>query len=285
MRLPARVLEALTTDIAGRMGWPAGGASGLRTWLDLPDPQRPPAPYDLASVEADLPAQKTTRSFVIATDYRTGSTLLAEALTGAGGYGVPLEYLQRGAMERRFARFTEPSPSAFLTRVMRARTSASGVFGIKLFWPESPALRDLPRPVVIHLRREDVLAQAVSTWTALNTHEWRATSESRTTSESTGEVPYDRARLMALTAMHAHHDACWVALLRAMPSLDVIPMTYEQLAANPLATITDLVVHLTNRGMPPAGEVPTPRLARQSNAGSMRLASRLEGDLRAAYPG
>lgn len=255
------------------MGWPAGGASGLRAWLDLPDPDLPPAAYHLASADCDLPAREPERSLVIATDYRAGSTLLAEGLVGAGGYGVPLEYLQRGAMERRFARFAAPSMRAYASRVMRARTSASGVFGIKLFWPEARALEDLPDPLVIWLRREDIVAQAVSTWTALVTHVWRSTAPSAT------EVPYDRARLVALVAMHAHHDACWQAALGGQASGDVITVTYERLAAAPLPVMNSVVTALAQRGMPPDGAIPDPRLARQASRISQDLATRLTQDL------
>ena len=275
--MPAGVIAALTADIGMRMGWPAGGASGMREWLGLPDPEVPPAPYDLASAAADLPPREPTRSLVIATDYRTGSTLLAEALAGAGGYGIPLEYLQRGAMARRYARFAEPSPADFLTRVMHARTSASGVFGIKLFWPESPSLHHLPDPLVIHLRRADVVAQAVSTWTALITHQWRAIAA------HAHEVPYDGERLMALTAMHAHHDACWSSRLAELPASRVITTTYESLAADPVTEAANLVHELAARGMPPSRSIPPPRLTRQSGRSSAHLASRLADALVAAY--
>jgi len=208
---------------------------------------------------------------VIATDYRSGSTLLAEDLTAAGGYGAPAEYFQRGAMQRHFTRFADPSPDKYLSNVMGARTSSSGVFGVKVFWPESVIIDELPDPVIIRLRREDVVAQAVSTWTALVTDVWRSPEPS-----DGSDVPYDLVRLSALVAMHAHHDASWRDLLAGVPVIDV---AYEDLSANPPAVTESIIAALTEQGMPPEGPVPQPQLARQSTPHSRRLAERLTDDL------
>jgi len=273
--LPIEVKQQVMRDIEARMGWPAGGAAGMRTWLGLPDPNNPPAPYVLASAAHDLPARQPTRSLVIATDYRSGSTLLADGLAGAGGYGIPLEYLQAGTRERRFARFPATSDRDYLDAVMAARTSASGVFGIKLFWPEASGLTALPDPLIVWLRRDDVVAQAVSTWTALVSGEWR------TTMPSEPDVPYDAPRLTALVAMHTHHDEAWRSALREIPHIE---LTYEQLSADPVMAMTGLVTVLTQQGMAPDGPVMPPRLARQAGRTSTLLADRLRRDLMRSYP-
>lgn len=270
MTLPPDVLAELIVDVASRMGWPEGGSSGLRAWLHLSEPEGGSSPYDLASPTYDLPPHEPGRSLVIATDYRSGSTLLAEGLAGAGGYGVPMEYAQRGAMERRFARFASPSPDEYLRAVMRARTSDTGVFGIKLFWPEAQTLDLLPAPVIVWLRRRDVVAQAVSTWSALVTGEWRSP---RATER---DVPYDRQRLAALVAMHAHHDRSWEQTLRDRATIEV---AYEDLAADPVRVTTVIVDALAQAGMPPEGSIPRPRLARQAGTTSALLTARLGDDL------
>lgn len=253
------------------MGWPDGGAQGLRTWLGLPDAKRAPGQYDLDSADHDLPSREAIRSVVIATDYRSGSTLLAEGLAGAGGYGVPREYFQRGAMDRHFARFADPSPQQYARNVMGGRTSSSGVFGVKVFWPEALIIEQLPDPVIIRLRREDVVAQAVSTWTALMTDVWRSPEPS-----GASAVPYDLPRLTALVAMHAHHAANWTEFLAGVSVIDV---TYESLAADPTAVTESIVASLNERGLPPEGPVPRPRLARQASRHSQVLATRLTEDL------
>lgn len=273
--LPAEVKEQVRLDVGARMGWPAGGAAGMRAWLDLPDPDGPPAPYDLTSADHDLPARQPTRSLVIATDYRSGSTLLADGLTSAGGYGVPLEYLQAGTRERRFSRFPAASEREYLAAVMSARTSASGVFGIKLFWPEADGLAVLPDPLIVWLRRSDVVAQAVSTWTALVSGEWR------TTKPSAPDVPYDAPRLTALVAMHAHHDESWRSTLSSIPHME---LTYEHLSTDPVTAMTELMSALTRQGMAPERPVSTPRLARQAGGTSVLLADRLRRDLMRTYP-
>lgn len=268
--LPAGVLDDLTIAVAERNGWPEGGASGLRAWLGLPAELGAPTPYDLATAIHDLPPRQAHRSLVIATDYRSGSTLLAESLTGAGGYGVPLEYLQRGARERRFARFAAHSPGDYLANVIQRRTSSSGVFGIKLFWPEASAVQQLPDPTVIWLRRGDVVAQAVSTWTALVTGVWRSAASVES------DVPYDRSRLTALVGMHWHHDMSWK---QALADTTVIEASYEHLAADPTGETEAIISALKRRGMPPEGPVPEPRLARQASPRSRALAERLAEDV------
>ena len=271
MTTPVSVLDELRRDVASRMGWPDGGAAGLRAWLDLPNTHIPAAPYDLTLPEHDRAQRQPHRSLVIATGYRSGSTLLAEGLAGAGGFGVPVEYLQAGAMQRRFPRFAAPTTSEYLSTVMRHRTCATGVFGIKLFWPEARFLDQLPDPTIIRLRREDVLAQAVSTWSALVTGVWRSPSP------RTAEVPYDRARLTALTAMHAEHDANWQQALAGRP---VINLTYEQLSVDPREAIESLVSELARAGLPAEGAVPPPRLARQGGERARALIDRLAEDIR-----
>ena len=252
------------------MGWPEGGASGLRAWLGLPDSGHSSRRYDLATAQSDLPTRQAHRSLVIATDYRSGSTLLAEGIAGAGGYGIPLEYLQRGAMERRFARFAAPSPKDYLSGVMSRRTSPTGVFGIKLFWPEASAIHELPDPTIISLRRRNVIAQAVSTWTALVTGVWRSSSSFE------DDIPYDQERLLALVAMHRHHDTSWQQALAGLPVLDV---TYEGLATDPMGVTEEIVAELGRRGMPSEGPVPKPRLVRQASQRSRTLADKLVGDI------
>ena len=271
MSLTAPILDEVAQSVGSRWGWPDGGAQGLRAWLGLPDPQRPSEPHDLVSADHDLPSRRAVRSVVIASDYRSGSTVLAEGLTGAGGYGIPVEYFQAGAMERKFVRFADTSPDGYLRHVMTRRTSASGVFGTKVFWPESPIIERLPDPVIISLSREDVAAQAVSTWTALTTNIWRSSRSQRS-----GDAPYDRRRLVALAGMHAHHAACWRRALAGVPVIDV---TYEELSRDPVATMESIVAALGDRGMPAEGSVPQPRLARQASQHSQQLASRLTDDI------
>lgn len=270
MKIPQAILEDLTHHVEAQMGWPDGGASGMREWLGVPTPRSARASYDLTSERYDLPQGLTQRSIVIASDYRTGSTLLAEGLAGAGGFGVPLEYLQRGAMEWKFSRFAAPTPEEYLSKVMGRRTSQSGVFGIKLFWPESSFLNTLPQPTVIWLRRDDVIAQAVSTWTALISDVWRSSSLTEC------NIPYDRERLTALVGMHIHHANSWK---RMLANQEVMTLTYEKLSSDPVGVTEAIVAELAERGMAAESQVPSPRLTRQAERRSKQLIDRLAEDI------
>jgi len=137
----------------------------------------------LTGQQFDLPVTPASHSLVVCASARTGSTWLAHLLAERG-YGIADEYLNstppfRGAMQKRLG---GNNAADYLARVVSCRTSRSGVFAIKVFASHlrgagmelDDLLRMLPgEKTLVHLRREDVDAQAVSALIASQSGVWQ----------------------------------------------------------------------------------------------------------------
>lgn len=249
------------------------GAAGMAQWLGVPYRRRSVAELDVVTERFDQPDRVPQRSLVLAATYRSGSTVLADALISAGGYGWPLEYFQAGADQRRFARF---SAVDYPAEVLRRRTDDNGVFGVKLFPAElrdSPALWSrLPAPAVVRVRRRDRVGQAVSAWRALNGGAWRATA-----GQSVSPPPeYDYELLRRLVGLFVWEDAWWDSAQGEVVST----VWFEDLAADHSAAMRHLLADLSRAGLRPRGTPAMPRLVRQADADSGALAQRFIADYR-----
>jgi trehalose 2-sulfotransferase len=199
-----------------------------------------------------------------------------EALRGTGRPRQPREYFEGFHDPEVLAllpRSEPPRPEApfheWLAAVVRAATTPNGVFGAKVMWgyhedlqerlAQLPALagldaadrfaRILGDVRYVHVRRDDVIAQAVSLWRAVQTREWRAGDAC----EPVPDPRYSFAGIDHLVRMLRSHDRRW-------------RRWFDVRAITPLEL----------RGV--AGElvrpVPPPRLRRQSGAGSAEWAER-----------
>lgn len=249
------------------------GAAGMAQWLGVSYRRRSAAELDVVTECFDQPDRVPQRSLVLAATYRSGSTVLADALISAGGYGWPLEYFQAGAAQRRFARFAAPDYAA---EVLRRRTDDNGVFGVKLFPADlrsRPGLWSrLPAPVVVRVRRRDRVGQAVSAWRALNGGAWRATA-----GEAASPPPeYDYESLRRLVGLFAWEDTWWDSAQGEVVST----VWFEDLAADHAAAMRRLLADLSLAGVPPRGTPELPRLVRQADADSGALVQRFIADYR-----
>jgi len=264
---------ALAEDVHRRYGDCPSGAAGLADWLGVEYRRHPESDHDLTAPDYDEPARTPRRCIVLAATYRSGSTLLAECLITAGGYGCPLEYFQVGAQDRRFARFAGPD---YVDTVMRHRTGPSGVFGVKLFPADLRAAPGLWQrfgdSIVVRVRRRDRVGQAVSAWRAINGGPWRAAS-------GVGPAPppvYDYEAIRRLVGLFAWEDRWWD---RIVP--DRTPTVwFEDLANDHGGTFRALLAELQARGLPADGEPAQPRLARQADAHSQEMAERFVDEYR-----
>lgn len=126
---------------------------------------------------ADAPAP--LRSVLLASSPRCGSHMIGHAMAGTGHLGVPFEYLNPANLAEWRTRLGTVSASGTLKSIMARRTTANGVFAIKAHFNHAaelggvPALlASLPNVSVVHLRRADVLRQAVSYAIARQTGVW-----------------------------------------------------------------------------------------------------------------
>jgi LPS sulfotransferase NodH len=148
--------------------------------------------------------REPVRAYVIAASPRTGSSLLAEALTATGRAGNPDEFFDLLPKNEQhwIDRYQIPPGPHYLDHLIRASRTPNGVFGFKLHWHQLPALRkrlaearpvaepdqrrvlDLLRqrfsdPRFVWLSRRNKVAQAISYYRAAESRVWRTWNDGR----------------------------------------------------------------------------------------------------------
>jgi LPS sulfotransferase NodH len=226
---------------------------------------------------------------------RSGSYLLCEALTTSGLAGFPAEYFGANQADRLAKSWGVTGQSDYLGTLFRRRSTANGVFGVKVTWrhfgvfvdrsrdiehcralpPAVLASALLPNLRYVWLTRRDKLRQAISYSRALQTGVWNVTGP------DVVERPapqYDRASITKL--LHATRDD--EARIREYLSANGIkPLTivYEEFVSRYDATCRDVLQYV---GVQPANDVlmPSPALTQQRDALTEEWVQRYEEDMR-----
>lgn len=200
--------------------------------------------------------------YVIASIQRSGSSLLAWALWSTGRAGAPNEYLNplhRRHFDTRWGPLTLPT---FLEQLERHRTSANGVFGLKIHnlhrlrWVDSLS-HDLaalvPGARWIAITRRDHLAQAVSFEIARQTRRWSSAQPA-----SPQEPIYSAAAIDRRLDQIVKAESGWERFFY-LNHITPLRLTYEVLVADLSATVEQVLDHLgvergaeatSRRGMP-----------------------------------
>lgn len=248
--------------------------------------------YDLAAAAADYPrwGGAPARSIVVCTQQRSGSTLLGEAITFAGGMGCPLEYFHPGFRPAFEARWGVCGFEGYVGRLHRFRTAPSGAFAVKLFWrdvldianervpgafeplrmatPVQVPLESyralygliadvIPNATWIFLTRRDAVRQAVSNFIAWKTDTWRLAigQERRAVAPD-----YDPDLIRRLLSRVLRSNAHWRRFLLAN-GLPFTEVTYEDLEQDYSGTLRRVFAAL---GCPDA-RIQPPRLSKQAD--------------------
>lgn len=267
--------------------------------------RRRAAPPHLFGSPRDLPwPGRSTGTVVIASEPRSGSTLLADALADTGLFGVPHEYLIYPEIGRARRELGVPRPTPnqrwriavrrllgrpdwwsvpdfrpddlprLIDELVHRRTSANGVFSLKIHWRTYSMMSQrfgfdfnmLPQPIQwVHLERTDVVAQAVSFVKAQQTGVFGVRGPTPTATPATYD---DDVLVGAFVKMVAGRDG-WRAF---MPDrgIDAINVGYEELRDNYAATVGRVAASL---GWP-LDRVPDPQLQRQADALNEQWANR-----------
>ena len=120
------------------------------------------------------------RRYLIATTARTGSTFLCARIADYGQLGFPMEFLNESYISEFDRLFPNPSLVDFERFVGQSFSSANGVFGLKTDYWRFQMARQMqlfdsllqPLDLIVHLRREDFVAQAVSLALAVESDVW-----------------------------------------------------------------------------------------------------------------
>ena len=205
-------------------------------------------------------------SYLICATPRSGSTLLCGLLESSGVAGHPASYFNRRALhdyadDWRIARPRDGRiDEAYVRAALTAGTTSNGVFGARIMaetMPEligdlavahrGPAVTDvellsarLGRLRFVHLRRHDVVAQAVSWAKALQTHYWHpgeAVQPGAQDPHYNGELI---GRLVVAIETFEEEWARWFAA----HSIDPCRVVYEELAADPPRAARGVLDHL-----------------------------------------
>lgn len=213
----------------------------------------------------DLPEiDRARRTVVVASEARTGSTLLCSALGRTGKVGRPLEYLQPVWFESGHRVFGWPLPTPrerrrrvarrvtlrrhwwgyrdiesstlpqYIDALVRRRTTPNGVFGLKIHWETYRRCCELdgfdvgmlPQPISwVHVTRDDLVAQAVSFVKASQSGVFAVSGRGPRFS---APVRYDDDALVAAFHRFRNGAAQWSNFFEQQ-GVDPIRITYEEL--------------------------------------------------------
>jgi len=226
--------------------------------------------FGWSRVDAWLPSSGVTRpdfdSYLICATPRSGSTLLCGLLDSAGVAGHPASYFNRKTLNEYADDWRTARPragridEAFVRAARTAGQTPNGVFGGRIMAETLPELTsglaaaasvpaatdvdllsaELGRLRFVHLRRRDVVAQAVSWAKSLQTHFWHP---GEAVAPGGRDPHYDEELIGRLVATIERAEADWAAWFA---SHRIVPceVTYEELAADPPRTAQKVLDYL-----------------------------------------
>lgn len=176
------------------------------------------------------------------------------------------------------------------------RQTANGIFGLKLFWHQLPALiaklraapclADAPAEASLHdllkaklgaapryiwLRRRDKLSQAISYLRASKSGIWRSTDAASDDGRCDADLAFDFDLIAQLVRLVHHSDLRWKAFFREH-QIGVLEIVYEDFVAPYDASVFRILEFL---GISRDGVVVTPpRLQRQADARTLEWRDR-----------
>jgi len=173
-----------------------------------------------------------TRGYAICAEARAGTIYLCRLLASTGRLGKPAEYFH--SPERALALASDPD--GVLADIVEQAATPNGVYGLKLFsahfdlvaksrWAER-----LPGLAFVHVRRRDLLGQAVSLARAIQTRQYKAADV------PAGEPRYDPALIADCLARTAYGQARWECWF-ARNGVEPLRLDYEDVVAAPDAAV------------------------------------------------
>lgn len=239
---------------------------------------------------------RLSQSYVICTSPRTGSSLLCAALRRTNVAGRPAEYFdvyEPNEMHWRKA-LEINDESDYFNKVLAAGTTSNGVFGFKLHWHQSPALKakllahqewngsfaktkiaakepglekllrdHLGGPRYIWLRRQNTVAQAISYYRAGKTGLWRIPVVGNLAAAlSPAPPPFDYEEIAENLKKIEEFDRSWSQFFMQQRAQALIVM-YEDFIRNYETTVRDVLAFLDLKE--PALKITPPHYKQQAD--------------------
>ncbi len=221
-------------------------------------------------------------SYVLCGTPRTGSTLLCSLLLSTGVAGRPESYFREPDQQTWAARFGVPITedgqldfAKFVAGAVRFGSTDNGVFAARVMWGTMPlvvhgldprpsgrsdvdVLEDALGPLrFVHLRRRDVVGQAVSWARAEQSAYWQHGDEVR------AEPRLDIDQVDSLVGKIRDHNAAWRTWF-ANEAVEPLDVSYESLVIGPGETVKSILDWI--RVEPPTGWTPVSLHERQGDA-------------------
>lgn len=194
------------------------------------------------SEEHDLPlVERPSKVLIIASTARCGSHMLGHALHRTGRFGFPLEYANPVNLGEWRKRLGVNDFEQVLHAIQQRRTSANGVFGIKIHYSHIEQFGSFerlkqffPNACYVILSRRDVLSQAVSYAIASQTGVWIAGQQ-----PVTDDPRYDFEQIDRCLRQAILHTASWRYTLAASGA-NYIELDFDQVRRDPARSIEQI---------------------------------------------
>jgi trehalose 2-sulfotransferase len=247
------------------------------------------------------------RAYFVCGDARTGSSLLAATLRGTGRAGKPFEYFSKAEIDKPWLRaeLRVPDQVPFTSfpdwrdYILKAGSELGGVFAASVHFFQLPALVEtfrtadtnagasalavmrgfFPELRLVWLRRNNIVAQAISHPVAIATQIWNSRlGQGVKPGETDRGAPYDFEKIdwQVRSALVATEG--WRETLKGAEAI-TMPLAYEELAADLPGAVRRLCAHVgVDLGDAP---VAAPGLEKQAGHWSLDLERRYRDERRA----
>jgi LPS sulfotransferase NodH len=209
------------------------------------------------------------RAYFVCCDARTGSSLLAATLRGTGRAGKPFEYFSKAEIDKPWLRaeLRVPDDVPFTSfpdwrdYILKAGSEMGGVFAASVHFFQLPALletfraadeasalevlrRFFPDLRLVWLRRNNIVAQAISHYVAIATNIWNSRlAQGLRPGESDLGAPYDFDKIDWQVRSAIVATAGWRDTLKGAEGI-TLPLAYEELAADLPGAVRRLCAHV-----------------------------------------
>jgi LPS sulfotransferase NodH len=214
-------------------------------------------------------------SYLICATPRTGSTLLCGLLASTGVAGHPESYFRKQGQQDYAVQWDIARPpdgsfryADYVRGALAAGRSGNGVFAARIMWETlgevagelrtmNPGLsggsvslleRAFGHVRFIYLRRDDIVAQAVSLLRAEQTNVWHDPVHA-TRPDPDHEAQFDFDQIHQRVQLIDQHNAAWQGWFSSA-GIEPFPVLYEELAVDPLG-ITHRILDFLDLELPP----------------------------------